>query len=167
MSVWCLNICWLLWAKIMLTNCILLQLINCALFMEHMGERKMEMCHMLNIELTLNLKINISIYTMIETCLTTVVRESDKTNWSRIEQRRRFVAWFIQFLQLIGIGIEIELSHDKLTILIQIACRMQIHLSFNFDQKFNFIGSLSFIFISPFVFNRCMWITTFAPTFNL
>lgn len=53
--------------------------------MEHMGERKMEMCHMLDIELTLHLKINIPIYTMIETCLTTVVRESDKTNWSRIE----------------------------------------------------------------------------------
>lgn len=43
-------------------------------------QREMKICHMLDIELTLNLKIHFSIYTMIETCLTTVIRESATTN---------------------------------------------------------------------------------------
>lgn len=120
----------------MLTNCILSHGINCVHCSTSLtvhgahtverDEREMAIFHMWDIQLTLNLKINIPIYTMIETCLTTVVRESAKTNWSRLNSDdndigiRRICYW-----QLIGIGI--ELSHDKLTILIEIACRYIYH----------------------------------------
>lgn len=83
----------------------------------------------------------------------------------RMEQRPKSDDNDIGICYLIGIEIEIELSHDKLTILIQIG--MQMHLSLTFDQKFTFIRSLSFSFISSFTFDCWLKITTFAPAFNL